>query len=251
MFWMPTYRLRADVGCTNSRELRLTMAGDVLDLFVWSEVPAQAMAGYVGLTGAAIVPPKWAFKSWMGGGGRRWANGPLKNVVNEELFAVQRFHALDIPHAAIYAEAGNADPKLYAGLTEDNPHVLAWVYAAMKLDRMRELLPGAPDHDLPVVIIATVRWHSGSMMALQSSITHIRAQLSFYNAFGRPASNLAWPDPWWTSATLCRTTLSFSTARPVRKCTTFTHTPMIAQSRCVPRRPRRRLRALRAFGVRR
>jgi alpha-glucosidase (family GH31 glycosyl hydrolase) len=94
----------------------------------------------------------------MGGGGRRWANGPLKNVVSEELHVVQQFRALDIPHSAIYAESGNADPKLYAGLAGLNLHVLAWVYASMKLDRMRDLLPGVPDRDLPVV-----RHRDGSM----------------------------------------------------------------------------------------
>lgn len=158
MFWNSSYRLRADAGCTSSRELRLTMAADVLDLFVWPEAPAKAMAGYTELTGAPIIPPKWVFEPWMGGGGRRWANGPLKNVVREELHVAEQFRALDIPHSAIYAESGNADPKLYTGLAHENLHVLAWVYASMKLDRMRDLLPGVSDRDLPVV-----RHRDGSM----------------------------------------------------------------------------------------
>jgi alpha-glucosidase (family GH31 glycosyl hydrolase) len=158
LFWNSSYRLRADVGCTRAREMRLTIAGDVLDLFAWPTTSAEAMAGYIELTGAPIVPPSWAFEPWMGGGGRRWANGPLKNVVREELHVVERFRELDIPHSAIYAEAGNADPNLYAGIAGDHLHVLAWVYASMKLERVRELLPGVPDSDLPVV-----RRHDGTM----------------------------------------------------------------------------------------
>jgi alpha-glucosidase (family GH31 glycosyl hydrolase) len=158
LFWNSSFRLRADVGCTRANELRMTMAGDVLDLFVWPATPAEAMAAYIELTGAPIVPPRWAFEPWMGGGGRRWANGPLKNVVREELHAIETFGKLDIPHSAIYAEAGNADPKLYAGLAGDHLHVLAWVYASMKLDRIQELLPAVPDCDLPVV-----RRRNGSM----------------------------------------------------------------------------------------
>jgi alpha-glucosidase (family GH31 glycosyl hydrolase) len=151
LFWNSSYRLRADIGCTRSGELRLTMAGDVLDLFVWPGPPTTAMAGYTELTGAPMVPPRWAFEPWMGGGGRRWKNGPLKDPVSEELHVMEQFRALDIPHSAIYAEAGNADPRLYAGFATDNLHVLAWVYAAMKLERVRELLPGVPDGELPIV----------------------------------------------------------------------------------------------------
>ena len=151
MFWNSSYRLRADVGCTHETELRLTMAGDVLDLFLWPTTPAQTMAGYTELTGKPMLPPQWAFEPWMGGGGRRWAHGPLKNVVGEELHVVEQFRALDIPHSAIYAEGGNDNPKLYAGVAGDNLHVLAWVYASMKLERVRELLPGLSEHELPLL----------------------------------------------------------------------------------------------------
>lgn len=151
LFWNSTYRLRADVGRTHDDQLRLTIFGDILDLFIWPSTPTQAMAGYTQLTGSPILPPDWAFEPWMGGGGRRWSNGPLKNAVRQELAVVERFRALDIPHSAIYAEAGNANPELYAGLKGTSIHVLAWVYASMKFETIRTLLPAVAETDLPIL----------------------------------------------------------------------------------------------------
>lgn len=151
LFWNSTYRLRADVGSTNSHKYRLTVFGNILDLFIWPGRPEDTLRSYTELTGKPITPPQWVFEPWMGGGGRRWANGPLKNAVDEELHVVQKFRELDIPHSAIYAEGGNGDPKLYAGLRGSNLHVLAWMYESMKLDKIRELLPGLREAELPVL----------------------------------------------------------------------------------------------------
>ncbi len=64
---------------------------------------------------------------------------------------VNRFAELDIPHSAIYAEEGNADPKLYAGLKGKNLRVLAWMFASMDLAKVRELLPGKQDSEMPLL----------------------------------------------------------------------------------------------------
>ena len=152
LFWNSTYRLRADVGATVEKQCRLTAFGNILDLFIWPCSAQQVLQRYTDLTGKPLIPPPWAFEPWMGGGGRRWANGPLKNAVEEELRVIEHFRELDIPHSAIYAEgSGNSDPKLYEELRDTGLHVFAWMYESMDLTKVRELMPGVPDAELPVL----------------------------------------------------------------------------------------------------
>jgi alpha-glucosidase (family GH31 glycosyl hydrolase) len=151
LFWNTSFRLRADVGNANSSQYRLTAFGNILDLFLWPVQPKDALQLYTEITGRPKVPPRWAFEPWMGGGGRRWRNGPYKNAVLEEANVVKRFRELDIPHSAIYAEAGNDDPALYAQLKGTPLHVLAWDWASMDLKKVRALMSEVPDEQLPVL----------------------------------------------------------------------------------------------------
>lgn len=151
LFWNTTYRLRADIGNANSGRYRLTAFGNILDIYLWPTTPERALHFYLSLTGNPILPPRWAFEPWMGGGGRRWSNGPLHNAVRQELYVVNRFRELDIPHSAIYAEAGNANPALYAGLMGTGLHVLAWVWGSMDISTVLKLLPHVPREKLPVL----------------------------------------------------------------------------------------------------
>ncbi|MGB6133642.1 MAG: TIM-barrel domain-containing protein [Acidobacteriaceae bacterium] len=151
LFWNTTYRLRADIGNADPDKYRLTALGAIFDVYVWPAAPERALQSYLTLTGKPILPPRWAFEPWMGGGGRRWANGPLHNAVRQELHVVHRFRELDIPHSALYAEAGNDDPALYAGLGGTNLHVLAWAWASMDIARITDLLPGVGGKQLPVL----------------------------------------------------------------------------------------------------
>ncbi len=151
LFWNTSFRLRAEIGGADSTQYRLTAFGNTLDLFIWPAQPKEVLQFYTEITGRPRIPPRWAFEPWMGGGGRRWRNGPYKNAVLEEANVVKRFHDLDIPHSAIYAEAGNDDPALYARLKGTPLHVLAWDWASMDLKKVRSLLPELTDAQLPVL----------------------------------------------------------------------------------------------------
>lgn len=151
LFWNSTYRLRADIGNADPDRYRITAFGDIFDLFLWPTTPENALRSYTELTGRPIVPPRWALEPWMGGGGRRWNNGPFHNAVAEEIHAIKRFRELDIPHSAIYAEAGNGDPALYEFLKGSQLHVLAWVWGSMDIGKVRELFPGVADKRLPLL----------------------------------------------------------------------------------------------------
>jgi alpha-glucosidase (family GH31 glycosyl hydrolase) len=151
LFWNTSYRLRADIGNADSAQYRMTAFGNILDLFIWPAKAADAVQLYTEITGRPKIPPRWAFEPWMGGGGRRWRNGPYKNAVLEEANVVKRFHELDIPHSAIYAEAGNDDPSLYAQLKGTSLHVLAWDWDSIEMARIRALLPELTAAQLPVL----------------------------------------------------------------------------------------------------
>lgn len=151
LFWNTSFRLRADMGSMDSESYRLTAFGNVLDFFIWPTKPEAALRSYTTITGKPRVPPRWAFQPWMGGGGRRWRNGPCKDAVLEEANVIKRFRELDIPHSAIYAEAGNADPALYSKLKGTDLRVLAWMWDCIDPNKLRELLPDVPEAQWPVV----------------------------------------------------------------------------------------------------
>lgn len=151
LFWNTSYRMRADIGNADPDRCRMTVFGNIFDVYLWVTEPERALESYLRMTGMPILPPQWAFAPWMGGGGRRWSNGPLHNAVRQELHVVNRFRELDIPHSALYAEAGNGNPALYAGLQGTDIHVLAWVWASMDISRVIELLPGVGREQLPVL----------------------------------------------------------------------------------------------------
>jgi alpha-glucosidase (family GH31 glycosyl hydrolase) len=151
-FLNSTYRLRADVGQGAADRLRLTQAGPIFDLYVWTCDPMEAVKGYTDLTGKPVLPPKWVFEPWMGGGWGRWKHGPLGEPTAEMLGVAARFAALDIPHSAIYAEGeGSSDPRLFTALAPQGIRPLTWMNSNMGLKSQRELLPEVPESELPIV----------------------------------------------------------------------------------------------------
>jgi alpha-glucosidase (family GH31 glycosyl hydrolase) len=145
------YRLRADVGKSAPGWLRLSQYGDVLDYYIWTSDPKEALMSYTGLTGKPVLPPKWAFEPWMGRTGRGWRATTL-SPVDEKKRVIRRFEDLDIPHSAIYAEGVGADmPELYAFTAPRNIRVLSWFYPAVSAKNQRELMPEKNLSELPVL----------------------------------------------------------------------------------------------------
>ena len=152
VFVNSSYRLRADAGASEPDRCRLTLGGPVCDFFVWTCTPLEALQGYTGITGRPVLPPRWVFEPWMGGGHGRWKNGPLKDSTAQVLDVVNRFAALDIPHSAVYPE-GEActDQRLFTGLAPKNLRPLSWMNSTINLQKQRSFLPGVPDAELPIL----------------------------------------------------------------------------------------------------
>ncbi len=103
-----SYRLRADIGKTESNQYRLTQHGPIFDFYFWIGSPEKRLQSYTALTGKPPLPPRWAFEPWMGRGEDAWASGPQHDPIAEEESVAKRFAELDIPHSAIYAEGVTA-----------------------------------------------------------------------------------------------------------------------------------------------
>jgi alpha-glucosidase (family GH31 glycosyl hydrolase) len=132
VFVNSSYRLRADIGKSDSSQIRLTQAGPIFDYYFWIESPLAALESYTALTGRPILPPKWAFGAWMGRTGRGWMNAPGHDPVAEQERVVKKFAELDIPHTALYAEGSGADsPQLYKFLEPRDIKVLSWAFCGI------------------------------------------------------------------------------------------------------------------------
>lgn len=152
------YRIRADVGNEKKDIMRLTGLDPVLDIFYWPVQPLEAMDYYSQLTGRPLLPPKWVFEPWAGGGGGRWKNGPLKNLCQEQMAVLEHFEELDIPHSGFYAEGAGAGwfgdekieelYKIVAFAEKKGIHVFSWQNPDMTLEKAAEFLNDT--EDLPV-----------------------------------------------------------------------------------------------------
>lgn len=162
VFFNSTYRARADVGCSRIDELKMNIADPIMDLWFWVEKPIEVMQNYAKLTGMPLLPPKWVFEPWAGGGGGRWMNGPLKNIVEEQMGVIEKFAELDIPHTGFYAEgAGSGSksvdigaPYMISSFAESKGmHAFSWNFPVMPKEKAVELL--GDDQNLPLMEITS------------------------------------------------------------------------------------------------
>ena len=122
------------------------------------------MNGYTQLTGRPILPPKWVFEPWAGGGAGRWYHGPLHDVCKEQMAVLEQFEELDIPHSGIYAEGAGAhwfkNPKseelykIVAFAEKKGIRAFSWQYPDMSMEEARGYLPDIEPEDIPINKIA-------------------------------------------------------------------------------------------------
>lgn len=165
LFFDTSYRLRADVGCNDPQRCRITSQGPLFDLYLWAADPLKNLQSYSALTGKPLLPPRWVFEPWAGGGTARWEIGGMRNTAQEVINVLDRFKALDIPHSAVYAEGSPfSDPRLSATLTPRGIHVLGWG-RSQAWGRGGQTLPGVPENETPVL-----RWVNGQVIRYANGV---------------------------------------------------------------------------------
>ena len=158
------YRIRADIAHETADLLRFQVSGPVTDFFVWCGTPSKIMDCYSRLTGRPILPPKWVFEPWAGGGAGRWYLGPLHDVCKEQMAVLEQFEELDIPHAGIYAEGAGAEwfteprpeelYKIVAFAEKKGVHAFSWQNPDMTQEAAQRYMPDVATEDLPINKIA-------------------------------------------------------------------------------------------------
>ena len=159
VFWNTSYEIRADFGNDQKNRYRVTAHGPTFDLYIWQGESKELLKAYTSLTGRPLLPPAWAFEPWAGGGGGRWAEEqwvtPTQNILN----VMDRFHRLDIPHSAVYAEGpASDDPDLYRELVPAGVRVLSWGRSQARgwtMDQIKAALPDLPEDHLPLMKLTT------------------------------------------------------------------------------------------------
>jgi len=155
VFWNTSYEIRADFGNSQENRYRVTAHGPTFDIYIWQGESKELLKEYTALTGKPLLPPAWAFEPWAGGGGGRWAEErwvtPTQNILN----VMDRFHQLDIPQSAVYAEGpASADPDLYRRLVPTGVRVLSWGRSQAQgwtMDQIKAALPDVPEDKLPLM----------------------------------------------------------------------------------------------------
>ena len=161
LFVNSTYRMRADVGAVQKDRFVLSVQDPAFDVYAWGGTPIENMRFYAELTGMPLLPPDWVFEPWAGGGGGRWARGPLHNTVEEQIGVLQRFAELDIPHKGFYAEGASGRwDKIYDGAgihrvcafaEKLGVHAFSWEFSVITKDEATRFLADSGDtDDLPI-----------------------------------------------------------------------------------------------------
>ena len=147
-----SYRVRADIGVTDRDKYRLTQHGPIFDYYFWIGSPEKALQSYTALTGRPILPPKWAFRPWIGRGEGAWLAGPSRNAVAEQESVVQQWETLGIPHSAIYSEGPSVDsPALNDFMRRRGIKVLGYFWPEVSSARQQSFLPKLKPNDLPIL----------------------------------------------------------------------------------------------------
>lgn len=146
-----SYRLRVDVGKTETDELRLTQHGDIFDYYFWFDTPREAVGSYTQLTGKPFLPPKWAFEPWMGGTSKRWRSGIKGEAVAEQKYVVERMLKLDIPHSALYLEGTSDRAEIHNFLKPTGIRPLSWQWSSINISEAKKLFPEKEENKLPLL----------------------------------------------------------------------------------------------------
>lgn len=137
---------------------RFDFNSPLLDMFLWCGKPADTLESYTRLTGRPVLPPKWAFEFWAGGGGCHWAAKGEDNCAEVFKEAVEGYKRMGTLPSAFYGEGKPSVIKECYGMLEDiNSRMLAWnhpgtdVYIkCYDVSRIRDTFPGIKDEDIPM-----------------------------------------------------------------------------------------------------
>ncbi len=115
--------------------------GPECDFFVFTDSPKKNMFSYTELTGHSIIPPKWVFQYWMGGGADQWLKqGKHWREVFREY--IDGYKKLGIPQiAGCYGEgAPSLNKEGYEIASETGMRMFIWNHPSLEKEFTSALL---------------------------------------------------------------------------------------------------------------
>lgn len=131
--------------------------GPIVDLFIFTGTPKENLKSYTDLTGHTIIPPKWVFQYWMGGGAPQWKNP--ENRDDQEYYQtvlrsyIDGYKELGIPHiAGCYGEGGPSLNKPgYEIAAETGMRMFIWNHPSQNVEFSMKVLGTEDWKELPQI----------------------------------------------------------------------------------------------------
>ena len=152
------YSAAADLTQEKNTSFRFDFFGPVLDAFIWCGSVHETLKSYTALTGRPVLPPKWAFEFWAGGGGSDWKKNGEENAGKVFEEAVNGYERMGTIPSAFYGESYPSRHKeCYDMVRRIGSRMLAWNHPGVDVyiesysaDRIRQIFPGIKDEDIPM-----------------------------------------------------------------------------------------------------
>lgn len=146
------YGGKADIGKANAHKLSfLFEGGEKLDFVMWAGTVKQNIAKYTQITGTSIVPEKWVFRYWMGGGYAPWNYDYTGNGYLNLKSVIDGYSEMGIKNiAAYFCEGLFENASCNQLLRQNGSRMLMWFGAyEQKKSAIQSLLPNTPYAELP------------------------------------------------------------------------------------------------------
>lgn len=168
LFINTMYGARMDFGVKLPHVYDLDFNCAETDFFVYTDEPANNLKCYTDLTGHSIIPPKWAFRYWLGAPGPVWQkNGSdgqsILDVLKDYFDGYEKLGIRGI--AAVYGEEGPCRHKIcYDLANESGTRMLFWTPPRISEKFCQKVLGTDDIMQIPIVKVKKGRkWvtHSG------------------------------------------------------------------------------------------
>lgn len=130
MFFNTYLPMVFDLGYSNPNQMRTEIFGTQLDMYVWTDAPAENLVQYHKLTGTPFVPPKWAFDYWLGGGWPLWNKPDSSHALENLSKVIDTYEQYEVKINQAYLETDPTEQTL-GGLRDRGIRTFMWTNSVL------------------------------------------------------------------------------------------------------------------------
>ena len=119
-----------DLGYSDRNKVRTEIYGTHLDMYIWTDTPAENLVQYHKLTGTPFVPPKWAFDYWLGGGWPLWNRPDSKHALENLSKVLDKYEENEVKINVAYLETDPLEETL-EGLRKRGIRTFMWTNSVL------------------------------------------------------------------------------------------------------------------------